>query len=321
MSNMGTHAGTARHSFRRGVVTASIIAIAWGLSACSSGASEADYGGTDAGGEPGVEAEAGTDLQSSAEQPTQDRSLIITGEMYMTVEDPLQAADRAESIVQGAGGRVDARSETAATEYGGGSAHLTLRIPGSALDRAVDDLRALGTVDEFSTHSSDVTVEVTDLAARISTLRASTLRIEGLLAEAQGIKDIIALEDELASRQAELEGLEARQRGLEDQVAMSAIDLSLTTEPVVIVEDDSPRTFWTGLESGWDGLVTFVTGALVVLGVLLPWLAAAAVVGGVVVVAVRVARSRRTPEASGASGASDASAASETPVPDDAPRA
>jgi len=90
---------------------------------------------------------------------------------------------------------------------------------------------------------------------------------------------------------------------------MSAIDLSLTTEPVVLIEDDSPRTFWTGLESGWDGLVTFVTGALVVLGVLLPWLAAAAVVGGVVLVAVRAARSRNAQEAPKA------------PVPDDAPRA
>src|SRR5690606_34390800 len=103
----------------------------------------------------------------------------------------------------------------------------------------------------------------TDLEAQISTLRASTARIESLLTEAQDISDIIKLETELANRQGTLEGLEARQRGLDDQVSMSTIDLSLTTEPVVIVEEEAPSSFLDGLASGWNGLVTFLSGALV----------------------------------------------------------
>ncbi len=220
-----------------------------------------------------------------------ERSVIITGSMYMTVADPIAVADKAAGIVQKAGGRIDARNETAPDERNGGSASLTMRIPSDGLDAVVDDLRTLGTVDQFSTSASDVTTEVTDLEARISTLRASTARIEGLLADAKDISDIITLENELDSRQSQLQSLEAQQRGLDDQVSMSTIDLSLTTEPVVIV-DTSPETFWDGLVSGWNGLLTFISFALVVIGVLLPWVTLMGLIALAIVVAVRAKRSR-----------------------------
>jgi hypothetical protein len=225
--------------------------------------------------------------------------VIITGTMYMTVEDPISVADRAAGIVRNAGGRIDARNETAPDEGYGGSASLTLRIPSDRLDAVVVDLRKLGTVDQFSTDSYDVTVEVTDLEAQISTLRASTQRIEGLLLQAKDISDIITLENELDGRQAQLQSLEARQRGLDDQVSMSTIDLSLTTEPVVIVvSDDSPENFWDGLVSGWSGLVGFLSGVLIVVGVLLPWIGLAALVFIPVFFAVRAKKARAARRAS-----------------------
>lgn len=239
----------------------------------------------------GDNAEDGTD---SGESPTGNRSVIVTGSMLMTVDKPLDAADKAATIVKGAGGRVDARDETAPDEWSGGSATLTLRIPADRLDSVVEDLRALGTVDQFTTTASDVTNEVTDLDARISTLRASTERIESLLLEAKGITDIIKLEDELASRQAELESLEAQQRGLGDQVALSTIELSLTTVPVEIVEDDSPATFLDGLKTGWNGLTNFISVALVVFGVLLPWLIVLAAITLAILGTARLRKARTT---------------------------
>lgn len=284
-----------------------VVALLWALAGCSSSADdmsaveESAVGGMDGGAAYSEAEDVGTEDtggEASGAEPAADRALIVTGAMYMTVEDPIVAADRAAGIVQRAGGRVDARSETAATEYDGGSAWLTLRIPASELDGAVEDLRELGTVDEYSTESADVTREVTDLEAQISTLEASTARIEGLLAEAEKIADIITLENELDGRQAELEALTARQRGLDDQVSMSTIDLSLTTEPIVAVEtSDDPDSFWDGLTTGWDGLVAFLSGVLVVVGVLLPWAAVAGVVAVLVWLAVRALRRNRAPEA------------------------
>jgi len=288
---------------RRGLI-ASLVAAAAVLAGCSASASDSDAGyaepgpGLDAAYAEGDAAYADAEAADVARSSTSDRSVIITGAMYMTVEDPIAAADQVVGIVQNAGGRIDARSETAPDEHYGGSASLTLRIPSDNLDAVVDDLRELGTVDQFSTDSYDVTTEVTDLEAKISTLRASTARIEALLSEAKDISDIITLENELDRRQAELESLEARQRGLTDQVSMSTINLSLTTEPVVIVDDDGPETFWEGLVSGWNTLVAFLSGTLVVVGVLLPWIALLALIALPVVVKARARKSHIAPRKS-----------------------
>jgi hypothetical protein len=317
---------------RRGGVIAALVMVAGVLAGCSSSADSAGSAPNeqfaDSGGDAAF-AGADGDFAEGAMAPTEvnrsstaDRSVIVTGVMYMTVEDPIVAADRASGIVQNAGGRIDARSETAPDKSYGGSASLTLRIPADSLDAVVDDLRELGTVDQFSTDSYDVTIEVTDLEAQISTLRASTARIEALLLDAKDISDIITLENELDGRQAELQSLEARQRGLGDQVSMSTIDLSLTTEPVVIVDDD-PETFLDGLVSGWNALVAFVSVALVIFGVLLPWLALMALIVLVVVGAVRVSTSRKArrraasavaPAGPGAPGVPTAPAVSGTPT-------
>ncbi|NYI42435.1 DUF4349 domain-containing protein [Demequina lutea] len=285
MSNRGE--GTMRRMRRIGVIAGLIVA-AGALAGCSASA-DTSVANANAGNAAQVDTKVGD--AAAAAPAAADRSLVVTGSLYITVEDPLAAADKAASIVQTAGGRVDARDETAPQGRDGGSASLTLRIPADDLDKVVDDLRALGTVDSYATQARDVTTEVTDLDAKISTLRASTDRIQGLLADAKDIKDIITLENELASRQAELQSLEAQQRGLHDQVSMSTIDLSLTTKPVVIA-DNSPQTFWDGLSSGWHGLVAFISVALVVIGALLPWAALGTVITIAVIAMVRARRRR-----------------------------
>lgn len=318
MNIMATRTPAAQRHVRYGGIIALLFAATAVLAGCSSAApqsldsaargpevgSGADLAYPDAG-----TAEVGTaEVNQSA--PT-GRSLIVTGSMYMTVDNPIAAADQATEIVDMAGGRIDARSETAPDEYDGGSASLTLRVPADNLDAVVEDLRELGTVDQFRTDSYDVTNKVIDLEAKISTLRASTARIEALLVDAKDISDIITLENELDSRQAELESLEARQRGLSDQVSMSTIDLSLTTEPVVIIKDN-PKTFWDGVVAGWNGLTAFVSNALVAIGVVLPWLIVMALIGLGAVALARSARSRRARRAA-TSDASDASAAPSAP--------
>jgi hypothetical protein len=292
MSTMSEHAGgTVRRMRRIGVIAGLIVAIG-ALAGCSASADSSSGAANKAAPNGGAAAQKDSSLDVVAAPAADVRSLIVTGSLYITVEDPLAAADKAASIVQSAGGRVDARNETAPQGRDGGSATLTLRIPTDSLDKVVNDLRALGTVDSFATQARDVTTEVTDLDAKISTLRASTDRIQGLLADAKDIADIITLENELASRQAELQSLEAQQRGLHDQVSMSTIDLSLTTKPVVIV-DDSPQTFWDGLASGWHGLVAFISVALVVIGALLPWAALGGLITVAVIALVRARRARR----------------------------
>jgi hypothetical protein len=227
----------------------------------------------------------------------QDRDVVVTGEVAITTEDPISAADDAIRIVESAGGRIDARTEYAPANGDNGSAALTLRIPAAKLTAVLDDLKELGDPEQVRITSNDVTVESADLDARISSLRASIERLTGFLTSADDIDQLIALEGQLTTRQGELESLEAQQRLLVDQVAMSTISLYLSSD--TLVPATVPSDFWSGLQAGWGAFVAFWTGLVIAFGVLLPWLVAAGIVTLVVLLVVRRIRSRRpsTPSA------------------------
>ncbi|MBO9578566.1 MAG: DUF4349 domain-containing protein [Microbacteriaceae bacterium] len=290
------------------------LAATLGLSGCSAGVNGAAGGAPDVAVQPvpapglpsqpdkGYEsaADGGVALQSS----TTERSVIVTGWATILVEDPAAAADSAVDIVTAAGGRVDARSIQAPTEYSAGSASLTLRVPADELDGVIEQLGGLGTVQTVSTNASDVTVAVQDLEARISALRSSIQRLEDLQAQASDIDALIQLETTIADRQGQLESLEAQQRYYDDQIAMSTMTVDLVTKPVVAEPD--PDSFWDGIVKGWNALAAFGAGLLVVIGVLLPWLIPLAVIGAIVWIWVAAARSRRRKRAAAAAPPAEA---------------
>ncbi len=174
-------------------------------------------------------------------------------------------------IVETAGGRVDGRTEYAPTDNDQGSATLQLRIPADKLTATLDKLEELGRADEVSLSTSDVTVQSQDLDARITALRASIERLNGLMAQATNIDDLITLESAISSRQGELESLEAQQRYLADQV-VDVDDLAVPALRRRGAEDRCRATSGRVSRPAGTRSSAFWAGLLVVLGVLLPWL-------------------------------------------------
>lgn len=301
------------------VLLAAVLALT-GCAAAAGGGDSADYPVAPQGGEaPGFESEGdgGAVADEDGGDPAVDRQVIISGNVTITADDPLAASKEAVRIVEAAGGRVDGRTEYAPGDSDRGSAQLELRIPAAKLTAVLDKLEALGTADEVSLSTSDVTVESQDLDARISALTASIERLNALIAQAKDIDDLIALESEISNRQAELESLEAQQRYLADQVAMSTISLYLRSDAEAPPVE--PDTFWSGLTAGWDAFVGFWAGLLVVLGVMLPWLVTLGVIALVIVLVLR-ARRRRAVATSAAAAAALAPPRG-TPNATDEPRA
>jgi hypothetical protein len=293
-----------------------LLAAALALTGCSAAGGAADQSGGDSGEytapqeaqAPGIaDGDAATD-ESGSLTSTADRQVIISGTVTVTADDPIAASRDAVRIVEAAGGRVDGRTEYAPTEYDQGSATLQLRIPADKLTATLDKLEELGRADEVALSSSDVTVESQDLDARIKALRASIERLNGLMAQATDIEDLITLESAISSRQGELESLEAQQRYLADQVSMSTISLYLRSDAEA--PKTTPGDFWSGLATGWNAFVGFWAGLLVVLGVLLPWLVTLALIAALVIWIVRrrrrpAAASRTLPPPSGSPTATD----------------
>jgi hypothetical protein len=247
---------------------------------------ENDFEGPSLGDEGAVDGSGGG---VTAEEP---RDVITVGEVIITAEAPLEAAEDAVRIVETAGGRVDARTEHAPRDGDEGSATLVLRIPADELTATLEELKDLGRADEVDLHSSDVTVQHQDLAARISAQESMIASLRGLMARATAIDDLIMLESTIAERQAHLESLQAQQRGLEDQISMSTITLVLRSEAQA-PPPPAPVSFLSGLVTGWDGFVAFWSGFLVVVAVLLPWLVTAGIITFGVIWFVRWNRRRQ----------------------------
>lgn len=286
---------------RRTLAPLAALAATLLLAGCSAVAESGSDGGGGWGGEPapgapapdmGGDGAVGEDEGPiSTPTPGDGRQVITTGWMYLTVEAPLEAATEAARITERAGGRVDGRTEYAPHNNDAGGAELVLRIPSEVLQPTIDELKTLGELEELSLSASDVTREVQDLDARIGALEASLDRLLALLVQAEDIDDLITLESVVADRQGQLESLQAQRRSLADRVSLSTLTLTLGSE--AMAPPTEPGTFLDGLRQGWDALVAFGSAALVLTGILLPWLAVLGVLAAIVWVSVRAARRRR----------------------------
>lgn len=255
--------------------------------------------------EPGL-VEPGTDLGASdksldsrtfpngntGEIASSRRDVIITGMVSITVKDPIESVQDAVTITEQAGGRIDSRTENPATNNQPASANLTLRIPSDELDRTLEELKQLGTVNFVSLNASDITQQTQDLDARITSLQTSVDRLLSLMKDATNTTDLIAVENALAERQSELEGLQAQRDYLSDQVDFSTITLDLYSTGTVA--PGTPTGFWDAITAGWNALVAFLGTAIVAVGFALPWLLALGLVAAIVYLVIRLARKRRT---------------------------
>jgi hypothetical protein len=183
------------------------------------------------------------------------------------------AADRAESIAITAGGEVDADDRTSGKNA---TATLVLRVPPEELGTVLNQLAGLG--KERSRHSTtqDVTAKVADVTSRVASAQASIARLRQLYQHASKVRDVIAIEDELAGRESNLEALQAEQRALAAQTSTARITLSLVRQaappPPPPTAAHHRSGFVGGLQNGWDAFRDGVGALATAAGAVLPFL-------------------------------------------------
>ena len=214
-----------------------------------------------------------------AEPPAQagNREIITRGSASVVAADPLEAA----------GGFVENRTETQATDRSSASAWLVVRVPSSAMTGFMAGLDQFGEVRSVDVGRQDVTQQGADLDARIEALQTSVRRLTELMEQSGSVEDLLSAERELTWRQSDLDSLRAQRSTLTDQVQMSTLEVNIWTEREA---GPAPRTgFLGGLQNGWDSLTGFGRGLLVAIGAALPWLG----VGAVVIVGTALVVRRR----------------------------
>lgn len=271
------------------------------LTACAGQGDAGDSSGSDADSRPAeaLIAESGghgalrdaeaDDAGAIASEDAQERSVISTASLRITAERLSTARDEALATVSALGGHV--ADEHSRSDDRGRMEHvtLTLRVPANRMDEAMDRLAALGMLRNRQQNAEDVTTQVLDVDARVKAQTASVTSLRRLLDRAATVADVIAVEKQLSSRQADLDSLLSQQKWLGDQTAQATITLELSRpEP-----DEVTRTgFLGGLERGWHALVTTVTVGVTALGAVLPFAVVLGVLAAVLWLLRRARRAR-----------------------------
>lgn len=237
----------------------------------------------------------GSTTSQGPANPDLERSVISSGTISLTSKDVAETRREVQRVVDAQGGEIT--EETTDTDAEGETSYsrLVVRVPSSKFGAAMVALEQAGVLRSSTRGSDDVTTDVIDTGVRVRAQEASLKRVELLLAEARGLKDIIWIESQLTTRQAELDSLKSQQSWLTDQTSMSTITVDIATQPKVVEDDpadeDEPAGFVAGLKGGTKALGASCAAVATVLGALLPFAVVALVLGLPVWLVVRRRRS------------------------------
>ncbi|MEU8887556.1 DUF4349 domain-containing protein [Streptomyces sp. NPDC048442] len=274
-------------------VGAAVVAATLAAGGCGGGGSDAGNQKADAAAAPQNQkpAERGTGAGSAAKDQAKPGSpavgagqpkapsaaqthVIRTAELHIQVPSATAALAKARTTAESAGGLVGNES-TERDSSGHVSSRISLRVPQNEYSATLTALEnSGGKLLARKAEAKDVTDQVVDITSRIKSQRVSVARVQQFMDRATKLSDVVSLEAELSTRQAELESLIAQQASLKDSTGMATITLVISEIPPkkkpLAPADDEPG-FVDALDGGWQAFLTTVRWIAMVVGAVAPF--------------------------------------------------
>jgi hypothetical protein len=163
------------------------------------------------------------------------------------------------------------------------SGQVTIRVPATAFDRAMNDLRGLGSVEGQSISGQDVTSQFVDLDARLRTWQAQEAVLLRLMRRATSIESTLRVQNQLQDVQFRIEQIKGQLRLLENLTSLATIDVSLREVGAVVGVRPTEAHERPSLGEAWDravdGFLGVIFAVVVGLGYLIPLAAIAFAIG------------------------------------------
>ena len=181
--------------------------------------------------ESGAQAAAGTATTEDQVLPEDfDRKIVKTAELGIQAGEVRESAAEAQRVAASYGGSV--LSSRVSRSGGPVYADLTLSVPSSDFEAALDDLRGLGEkVTTDAVRGEDVTEEFVDLESRERNLLAAEESLLALYEKAESVEDTLTVQRELTNVRGEIELVQGRLKYLEERTALSRITLAIEPTP------------------------------------------------------------------------------------------
>jgi hypothetical protein len=151
------------------------------------------------------------------------------------------------------------------------SATLEVKVPAARFDEAMAGVRPLGKVESSSATAEDVGEEFVDISARIANSKRLEARLIALLsARTRKLKDVLAVERELARVREEIERSEGRVRYLSSRIAMSTITVTVHEKAPLVASQPGTSVMGHAFATMLRNFVGFVATGIEALGFLIP---------------------------------------------------
>jgi Domain of unknown function (DUF4349) len=211
------------------------------------------------------------------------QSIIYTAHLTLRVRNAATVAATAADDVTAAGGYTageQARTSRAARQRP--TVSLTFKVPVAGYPAALRRLAGLGRQTALSQQSTDVTQQVADVSSRVTSEQDAIAQLRALLKRAGTVSGLLQVQDQISGDESQLEALLAQQRSLAHETTYATVSVLLVGALPRAASHHHPARhgFAAGLTAGWHGLRHATAWAATALGVLLPFLAVVAVLGG-----------------------------------------
>lgn len=244
------------------------------------------------GGAAPVPNQAQPEAQPEAPVGDTERMIVRTKTVRIQVASTTEAVDEIRTLANSHSGTVESMQVATDTDdwvyrydkqgypAGDGAAlrgWVTIRVPVADLDAFTEAVSKLGTVLFQAETSDDVTQQHVDMSARLQNLRAQEARLRELVASANNVEEMLAVERELWRVRGEIESLDAQLQYLERQAAMATVTIELTENRPVVRPSGQSWGFVQAITDGFRGaagVLTFLITFLIAITplVLIGWL-------------------------------------------------
>lgn len=190
---------------------------------------------------PATDATTGGRAAGGAPNPlpsTLDRKIIQTATLTIETENVAGKFEDVRTVASAYGGFVASSTFGNSGERQTGA--ISIRVPGDAYERALNDLRKLGDVKGEQSGANDVTEEFTDLQSRLRNLQATETQYVQFLLRAANIQEVLTVQDRLNATRAEIEQVQGRINLVAHQTDLATITVHL--DPPAIAKTNNPKT-------------------------------------------------------------------------------
>lgn len=172
------------------------------------------------------------------------RKLIKTVYLDMQTKEFDAVMEGITAKVSELGGYIENSSISGSSYYYQSTRHASfvLRVPSKSLDEFVSVVNELGNVTHKEESVDDVTLRYVDTESRKKALEVEQERLLELLAKAENMEDLLAIESKLSEVRYELENYGSQLRMLDNQIDYSTVHLAVNE--VERITEVKERTFF-----------------------------------------------------------------------------